>query len=49
VARPVGVLAAGQDRDQILAAYPYIEFQDIDEALHYAALLGADETIELTG
>jgi uncharacterized protein (DUF433 family) len=40
VARLVEVLAAGQNCDQILAAYPSIESQDIDEALHYAALLG---------
>ncbi len=43
--RLVGVLAAGQNRGQILAAYPYLESQDIDEALHYATLLAEDETI----
>ena len=49
VARLLGLLAAGETRDQILAAYPYLEAEDIDEALHYAALLAEDETIELTG
>jgi uncharacterized protein (DUF433 family) len=27
--------------------YPYLEPEDIDEALQYAALLAEDETIEL--
>ena len=38
---------AGGTRDQILAAYPYLEPEDIDEALQYAALLAEDETVEL--
>jgi uncharacterized protein (DUF433 family) len=46
VARLLGLLAAGS-RDQILAAYPYLEPEDIDEALQYAALLAEDKTIEL--
>ena len=47
VARLLGLLAAGSTRDQILAAYPYLEPEDIDEALQYAALLAEDETVEL--
>jgi uncharacterized protein (DUF433 family) len=47
VARLLGLLAAGSTRDQILAAYPYLEPGDIDEALQYAALLAEDETVEL--
>jgi uncharacterized protein (DUF433 family) len=46
-ARLLGLLAAGSTRDQILADYPYLEPEDIDEALQYAALLAEDETIEL--
>jgi uncharacterized protein (DUF433 family) len=46
VARLLGLFAAGS-RDQILADYPYLEPEDIDEALQYAALLAADHTIEL--
>jgi uncharacterized protein (DUF433 family) len=46
VARLLGLLAAGETRDQILAGYPYLEPEDIDEALRYAALLAEDETIE---
>jgi uncharacterized protein (DUF433 family) len=47
VARLLGLLAAGESREQILAAYPYLEAEDIDEALRYAAFLAEDETIEL--
>ena len=48
VARLLGLLAAGETKDQILAGYPYLEPEDIDEALRYAALLAEDETVELT-
>lgn len=47
VARLLGLLAAGETRDQILRAYPYLEAGDIDEALRYAAFLAEDETVEL--
>jgi uncharacterized protein (DUF433 family) len=47
VARLLGLLAAGETREQILQAYPYLEAGDIDEALRYAAFLAEDETIEL--
>ena len=33
----VGLLATGRTREDILAASPYLEAQDIDEALAYAA------------
>lgn len=33
----VSLLAAGRSRDEILNAFPYLEPQDIDEALAYAA------------
>jgi uncharacterized protein (DUF433 family) len=48
VARLLGLLAAGERREQILASYPYLQPEDIDEALHYAAYLAEDETLELT-
>jgi len=47
VARLLGLLAAGETREQILKAYPYFEPGDIDEALRYAAFLAEDETVEL--
>ena len=49
VSRLLGLLAAGESRDEILRAYPYLEAADIDEALRYAASLAEDEIIELTG
>ncbi len=33
VSRLLGLLAAGQSREEILRAYPYLESADIDEAL----------------
>jgi len=33
----IGLLAAGRSRDEILSAYPYLEPEDLDEALAYAA------------
>lgn len=33
----VGLIAAGRSRDEILKAYPYLEEEDIREALEYAA------------
>jgi uncharacterized protein (DUF433 family) len=47
VARVLGLLAAGESREEILAAYPYLESEDIDEALRYAAALAEDEAVEL--
>ena len=49
VARLLGLLAAGETRESILAGYPYLEPEDIDEVLRYAALLAEDETLALTG
>jgi uncharacterized protein (DUF433 family) len=33
----IGLLASGESRDRILQAYPYLEPEDLDEALAYAA------------
>jgi uncharacterized protein (DUF433 family) len=35
----VGLLGAGRSRADILKAYPYLEDEDISQALAYAALL----------
>jgi uncharacterized protein (DUF433 family) len=48
VARLLGLLAAGETREAILKAYPYLEAGDIDEALRYAVFLAEDETVQLT-
>lgn len=47
VSRLLGLLASGETRESILRAYPYLESEDIDEALRYAACLAEDETVEL--
>jgi uncharacterized protein (DUF433 family) len=47
VARLLGLMAAGETRETILKAYPYLEPGDIDEALRYAAFLAEDETVTL--
>ena len=36
----VGLLAAGRSRAEILKAYPYLEPEDIDQALAYAGTTG---------
>jgi uncharacterized protein (DUF433 family) len=46
VSRLLGLLAAGETRETILKAYPYLEAEDIDEALRYAAYLAEEETVE---
>lgn len=33
----LGLLASGKSRERILKAYPYLESEDIDAALAYAA------------
>lgn len=47
VARLLGLLASGETREAILANYPYLEPEDIDAALRYAAFLAEDETVEV--
>lgn len=46
VSRLLGLLAAGETKESILQAYPYLEAEDIDEAPLFAALLADDETVE---
>jgi len=46
VSRLLGLLAAGETRESILKAYPYLEAADIQEALNYAAMLADEEVIE---
>jgi uncharacterized protein (DUF433 family) len=47
VSRLLGLLASGETQGSILKAYPYLEAEDIREALRYAACLSEDETVEL--
>ncbi len=46
VSRLLGLLASGETKESILNAYPYLEAEDIDEALLYAAYLAEEETVE---
>jgi uncharacterized protein (DUF433 family) len=47
VSRLLGLLAAGETREAILKAYPYLQAGDIDQALAYAAYLAEEETLEM--
>lgn len=48
VSRLLGLLAAGETKESILKAYPYLQAEDIEEALRYAAYLAEEETVELS-
>jgi uncharacterized protein (DUF433 family) len=43
----LGLLASGETKETILRAYPYLEAEDIDETLRYAAFLAEEERVEL--
>jgi uncharacterized protein (DUF433 family) len=43
----VGLLASGRSRDEILRAYPYLEPEDIDQALAYAAWRVEEREVDL--
>jgi uncharacterized protein (DUF433 family) len=47
IPRLLGLLAAGETKETILKSYPYLESEDIDEALRFAAYMAEDETIKL--
>ncbi len=46
VSRVLGLLAAGEAPESILKGYPYLEPEDISEALAYAAALSEEEVLE---
>jgi uncharacterized protein (DUF433 family) len=45
----VGQLAAGQSIDELLTDYPYLEREDITQALRYAAWRSEEREVVLTG
>lgn len=47
VSRLLGLLASGETKDTILKSYPYLESEDIDEALSFAATLADGEILPL--
>lgn len=46
VSRILGLLAAGETPESILKSYPYLEKEDIQESLNFAALLADEQIIE---
>ncbi|MGC8490649.1 MAG: DUF433 domain-containing protein [Syntrophobacteraceae bacterium] len=46
VSRLLGLLASGETQESILKAYPYLEPEDFNEALTYAAFLADEQVIE---
>ena len=46
VSRLLGLLASGETSETILKSYPYLEAEDIQEALAYAASLADEQVIE---
>lgn len=47
VSRILGLLAAGESMEEILRTYPYLEPEDIREALSFAALLADEQVVDL--
>ena len=43
----VGLVGSGHSVDEVLAAYPYLEREDILQALRYAAYLASGREVEL--
>ncbi len=44
----MGLLASGCTREEILSEYPYLEAEDIDESLSYAAWRMEERDVPLT-
>lgn len=45
----LSLLASGRTREEILKAYPYLEAEDIDESLKFAAWRVEEREIPLAG
>ena len=45
----VGQIAAGHTIDEVLADYPYLQREDVLQALRYAAWLAEDREVVLPG
>jgi len=48
VSKMLDLLAAGMSQEEILSDYPYLEKEDIVEAMKYAAWILQEETIEVS-
>ncbi|MBI1741740.1 DUF433 domain-containing protein [Candidatus Acetothermia bacterium] len=49
VALIINLVANGMTREEVLRAYPYLENEDITQALQYAAWLAQERVSELAG
>jgi uncharacterized protein (DUF433 family) len=47
ISRVLSLLASGENKETILKTYPYLDPEDINESLRYAAYLAEEETVEL--
>lgn len=47
VAQLLELLATGMTNNEILADYPYLESADIQQVLHYAAMMANGRTIQI--
>jgi len=48
ISRLLGLLASGETKETSLRAYSYLEPEDVDQALAYAAYLAEEEVVELS-
>jgi uncharacterized protein (DUF433 family) len=48
VSKILDLLAAGMSQEEILSDYPYLEKEDIVQAMKYAAWILQEETIEVS-
>ena len=48
VSTVVGMVADGMTQQEIIESYPDLEMEDIEQALHYAAVLTKDRDFEVT-
>ena len=46
VSRLLSLLAAGQTPEEILSSYPYLDAEDIQAAIQYAALLADEQVVK---
>lgn len=45
----VGMLSKGHDRQEIIKLYPYLNSEDIDAALEYAAWRAEEQEVSVAG
>ncbi|KAM3097857.1 DUF433 domain-containing protein [Phormidesmis sp. 146-12] len=49
VAQVLRLMGSGMTGQEILAAYPYLELEDLNASLQYAAFLASEEVYPLAG